>query len=101
MAVSKDSNKLIEEAMSKRLLPFKSTLERYHMFGVLAEELKRYSKSKEGDEIRKCKFYEFDEAFEEYCHSKERCKKEGKRDNDFDSKEECWKCPFREVKPNG
>ncbi len=45
-------------------------------------------------EIPHCRFYSYDYgAFEEYCNHPEI-----KRDGDFNSRQECWKCEYRKEK---
>jgi hypothetical protein len=78
-----------------------SDLGMWHHFAEVAEQMKFVAKAQEDSLIGKCQFYSWDnEAFEEYCN----CEKlEGKHKGfgtkrghggDFDSKLECWKCPF-------
>jgi hypothetical protein len=47
----------------------------------------------EKEEIDKCLYYNYDDsAFEEYCNCPSIMWK-----GDFHSKEECWKCKYRDV----
>lgn len=79
-------------------MKFKSDLEMWHKIGEFAETLKKVAMFQENSEIRECKFYEFDEAFEEHCHNPKRT---DLAQNDHFSKNECWKCPYRELKGEG
>lgn len=72
-------------------MDFKSDLELWHKIREFAETLARVAKLKETDEIFNCEFYEFDEASEENCH----CPQISRESSEFNSDEECWKCPHR------
>ena len=71
-------------------MKFKHDLEMWHMFKEFAERLKEVAEFSEIRLINLCKNYKWDgEASEEYCHHPDI-----RREGDFDSKNECWKCPY-------
>lgn len=72
-------------------MEFQNDLEMWHKYREMAEHFVKTAKFQENHLINKCVHYIFDDVFEEYC----RCRKI-KRDGDFDSKNECWKCGFYE-----
>lgn len=73
-------------------MKFRNDLEMWHKYREMAEHFVKTAKFQEIRLINECKFYVFDDSFEEYC----RCE-EVKRKGDFYSGEECWKCKFYEM----
>lgn len=72
----------------------KNDLEMWHLFAEFAEEFREVFKYNEIQLIKLCKSYSYDnEACEEYC-SNSRIR----RTKDFNSQEECWKCPHYQTK---
>lgn len=65
----------------------------YHQAQKELKKMQQFFEFLEIREIPQCNFYSYDdEAFEEYCNHPEI-----KRDKDFDSRQECWKCKFRKI----
>ena len=84
----------------KKVFPYKSDIEMWHKFAEFAEQLKTFAEWMESEEIRKCRFYEYDSgSCEEYCH----CPKLVTPPDlgvslEPGSEFQCWKCEYREVK---
>ena len=71
-------------------MEFRNDLDMWHQFRDFAETLSILSKFHEHQLIHECVDYAFDSgASEERCSNPKKMRK-----GDFDSLEECWKCPF-------
>lgn len=67
-----------------------SDLGMWHHFAEIAEQMKFVAENQENSLINLCKFYSWDnKVFEEYCNQEKI-----ERKKDFDSRKECYKCPY-------
>ena len=71
----------------------KNDLELWHMFTIFAKKLIEVAQFNEMLLIHCCQYYHINETFEEYC----KCP-DIKRDKDFKSEKECYKCSFFKFK---
>jgi len=77
-------------------MKYKNTVEMWHKIGEFADFLVQFSKFNEQLLSHECIYYDFDsQASEEEC-----CNFTIKREKDFNSSEECWKCSFYTTLPD-
>ena len=75
-------------------MKFKNDLEMWHKFAEVAEQMRFVAKTKERELIFRCAYFDWDgEASEEYCYCPHI-----HREKDFVAEEECWKCPYYEMR---
>jgi hypothetical protein len=69
-------------------------LEYYHNAQEQLKKMQQFFEFLEIEEIPKCRYYSYDDgACEEYCKHP----KIERGTIDFNSKQECWQCKFREI----